>query len=642
MLADVAEWWMPFAQFTPFVSQVSPSFWTTLSQLKLNEYQLSDELIRVRADYTPQRTVVDRNTGAPIGAGCRIRLDGEGMDLHGPLHGTPMYGYVKNLNTLQQFKAADKHALFNRAVAAIWERIVHSDSDDVNEFVLLTYADLKSYKYYYWFAFPALLAKPGWMLRDGWQEADAALGASVIEALGKALSAQPHTIVALVDTERPAELVHMRHTKAFWSEVPLSRRLLLFVDPSQHAEAPGWPLRNILAMLHTRYGVDACRVLCWKDPVGETRPSRSMLADLFLEQSSPASRDECPDAVGWERDVHGRLVPKMVALGEMLDPHFLAHQAVDLNLRLMRWRMMPNLALEHIQHTNVLILGAGTLGCSVARTLLGWGVRRLTLMDHARVSFSNPVRQSLYEFTDCLEGGRPKAQAAADALQRIAPGVQVTGIDLSIPMPGHRIPPSLAERGRQSVDELDALIASHDAIFVLTDSRESRWVPTMLGAFHNKLVINAALGFDTYVVMRHGTRDERVGCYFCTDVVAPADSLTDRTLDQMCTVSRPGLAAIAGATAVEMLVSIRQGEATPHQVRGNLSSFTSTPMESHASEHCTACSPPILAAYERAGVDLVCTACDDPSALERIAGVDVLKAEVDARELDDIAWDSDS
>jgi ubiquitin-like modifier-activating enzyme ATG7 len=56
------------------------------------------------------------------------------------------------------------------------------------------------------------------------------------------------------------------------------------------------------------------------------------------------------------------------------------------------------------------LAGAGTLGCAVARTLLAWGVRNVTLVDSGRVAFSNPVRQSLFTFQDCLDGGRLKAQ----------------------------------------------------------------------------------------------------------------------------------------------------------------------------------------------------------------------------------------
>jgi hypothetical protein len=49
----------------------------------------------------------------------------------------------------------------------------------------------------------------------------------------------------------------------------------------------------------------------------------------------------------------------------------------------------------------------------------------------------------------------------------------------------------------------------------------------------NQIVINAALGFDTFLVMRHGTRatasppngkaNPRLGCYYCNDIVAPSD-----------------------------------------------------------------------------------------------------------------------
>ena len=53
----------------------------------------------------------------------------------------------------------------------------------------------------------------------------------------------------------------------------------------------------------------------------------------------------------------------------------------------------------------------------------GWGVRTITLVDNSNVSYSNPVRQSLFEFEDSLEGGKPKAQTAANRLKLIFPGV---------------------------------------------------------------------------------------------------------------------------------------------------------------------------------------------------------------------------
>ena len=136
--------------------------------------------------------------------------------------------------------------------------------------------------------------------------------------------------------------------------------------------------------------------------------------------------------------------------------------------------------------------------------------------------------------------------------------------------------------------------------------------------------MNAALGFDTYLVMRHGVpapiEDGRLGCYFCADIVAPVDSLADRTLDQMCTVTRPGLAALAGATAVELMVSVIQhprGAAAlsdvpvattnasastaiaepespmgyvPHQIRGALARFETLKLTGRAYDRCTACS----------------------------------------------------
>ena len=48
----------------------------------------------------------------------------------------------------------------------------------------------------------------------------------------------------------------------------------------------------------------------------------------------------------------------------------LAESAVDLNLKLMRWRLVPEIDLEKVSSTRCLLLGSGTLGCNVARVLM--------------------------------------------------------------------------------------------------------------------------------------------------------------------------------------------------------------------------------------------------------------------------------
>jgi len=224
---------------------------------------------------------------------------------------------------------------------------------------------------------------------------------------------------------------------------------------------------------------------------------------------------------------------------------------------------------------------------------MAWGIKNITFVDNSTVSYSNPVRQSLFEFLDCTDGGKPKAETAAAKMKMIFPGVESQGVQLTIPMPGHSVSDSELPHVKDAVQKLEDLVKSHDAIFLLLDSRESRWLPTLLGVTYDKIVINAALGFDTYLVMRHGgaiskegsssssEHTERLGCYFCNDVVAPQDSQKDRTLDQQCTVTRPGLAYMASALAVELLVSLLHHPLrhhAPHDAPKELSDPGTTPL----------------------------------------------------------------
>ena len=66
----------------------------------------------------------------------------------------------------------------------------------------------------------------------------------------------------------------------------------------------------------------------------------------------------------------------------------------------------------------------------------GWGVKNITMLDNGKVSYSNPVRQSLFNFDDC---GKPKAETAAARIKQINPSAESRGVALSIPMPGHPV-----------------------------------------------------------------------------------------------------------------------------------------------------------------------------------------------------------
>ena len=54
-------------------------------------------------------------------------------------------------------------------------------------------------------------------------------------------------------------------------------------------------------------------------------------------------------------------------------------------------------------------------------------------------------------------------------------------------MPGHPIPPASVEQTKADVATLESLIDAHDVVFLLMDSRESRWLPTVIGAAKGKV-----------------------------------------------------------------------------------------------------------------------------------------------------------
>ena len=90
---------------------------------------------------------------------------------------------------------------------------------------------------------------------------------------------------------------------------------------------------------------------------------------------------------------------------------------------------------------------------------MGWGVREMTLVDNGKVSFSNPVRQSLFNFGHCLNGGQSKAEAAAASLKDIFPLAKAVGVSLSVPMPGHTISEATHHEVETHFEKLNQLIS---------------------------------------------------------------------------------------------------------------------------------------------------------------------------------------
>ena len=118
--------------------------------------------------------------------------------------------------------------------------------------------------------------------------------------------------------------------------------------------------------------------------------------------------------------------------------------------------------------------------------------------------------------------------------------------------------------------------------------------------------------------------------------------MSDRTLDQQCTVTRPGVAAIASALLVETLISVLQhpwgarapaptfatdepGDhplgIVPHQIRGFLSNFENKIVKGHSYDCCSACSVKVISAYRAEGWAFVKRALNERGYVEELSGL---------------------
>jgi molybdopterin/thiamine biosynthesis adenylyltransferase/rhodanese-related sulfurtransferase len=96
--------------------------------------------------------------------------------------------------------------------------------------------------------------------------------------------------------------------------------------------------------------------------------------------------------------------------------------------RYARQRILPGIGPEgqaRLGAAEVLVVGAGGLGCAALQYLAGAGVGRLVIVDHDRVEEVNLHRQPLYRLSDL---GELKARAARTALGQANPAVHIEAL----------------------------------------------------------------------------------------------------------------------------------------------------------------------------------------------------------------------
>ncbi|XP_057318718.1 uncharacterized protein LOC130663487 isoform X1 [Microplitis mediator] len=674
-------------KFTKLRSAIDPSFWAKLSELKLDKYKLEDKTeISIWSGYSFDK--IYENKISPMILDCTSFNENVETTSH---NGTvACSGILINTNTFEAFRQMQPDKFIDSLGKHLKDVII--DGTAVKEpwrltlFLLLSYADLKKHRFHYWAAYPTLFNLPEIFYEAPHQKAIEIFSNNDFDKLRISFNSLDSKLKCffsvLLSSNNNLEIINLSeginyvnsHTeKTNETNCAHQKLYFAFYDPCDTLE-PGWPLRNLLCLLFY-----SCPDFAFSETInilsirGKNLESSVIFTIKVTENfNKDFKKKEMIEGrlVGWETNVNGKMGPNIADLSESLDPNRMAARAVNLNLKLMKWRLVPDLNLEKISKLRCLLLGAGTLGCSVARVLIGWGIKNITFVDSSTVSHSNTVRQSLYTHEDAVNK-RLKAEAARDALLRISPTFNVEAVIMHIPMPGHVVGQSLMVSTQTAVKTLEKLVQNHDVIFLLLDSREARWLPTLLCAVFDKMAINAALGFDSYTVQRHGTRKitvagspdltqhcpsgEDLGCYFCNDVTQPGNSQVDRTLDQQCTVSRPGLSSIAAGLAVELMIAVTQHSkgiganafmddsrsqyrsserescegllgVVPHTIRGSLWNYEMRLTITHRFPSCTACSIPLINEYRKRGFDFILDACNQPNYLERVAGLeDLLK-----------------
>eukprot|EP00729_Bicosta_minor_P007495 gene7495-16704_t len=354
---------MSTLQFAPFSSSADASFWHGLARRKLEVYGLDDA----------SKALADASV-----------VPGNGFRAEGTLY---------NANTFEDFKAMKVPDMVEGCAKQIWDSIISGDAAKnpslLNRFALFTFADLKKFKFYYWFGFPALkgggaekVTSPPQPISAAFTEAEVASLSTAVSSLcgagGDGSGSSPRPSVCLLQRSTADGGGLTAHPLTAWPDIAAGAKTkkmtVCVADPSADDERLGWPIRNLLVLLAQQFGGGAdleVTIVAFRETarMGVTDVTASLVFDVTLppiDATVSVSVAGIPGHFkGLEKDGKGKLKPRLCNLSASMDPKRLAESAVGLNLSLMRWRLLPAIDLPKIAATRL------TAGKSATRTQFG-------------------------------------------------------------------------------------------------------------------------------------------------------------------------------------------------------------------------------------------------------------------------------